>query len=366
MWKKEDTAVRNGKSVMCGRHRWILLVPLATATGLACGNHESTSSAPWAGDALTLTTAEQGGAAGKTDFATARPEGESIRPVPFDAQRAQKYLQQLCDLGPRLSGSAAMKKQQELLEAHFRQLGATVHRQEFKVRQYSRKDETPMVNLIVTWHPERQRRILLATHYDTRPIADQEPDRANWSKPFLSANDGTSGVAWLMELGHHMKDLQCAFGIDFVFFDGEEYVFETSPFGGGDKYFFGSEHFASEYVKSRATRKYRYEAGVLLDLFAGKDAQLKIELYSWEAARPLVEQIWGTARSLGARSFVFQKGYEVLDDHIALIRAGIPTIDIIDFDYPHWHRLSDTPDKVSPAQMKEVSDVLTVWLQKIR
>ncbi len=304
--------------------------------------------------------------AGKSDFATARAPAQEVRPVPFDKQRAKKYLQELCDLGPRISGTEGMKKQQKLLEDHFRNLGATVQRQEFQVRQWSRKEQTPMVNLIVSWHPQRQRRILMASHYDTRPIADQEPNRAHWTKPFLSANDGTSGVAFLMELGHHMKDLKTEFGIDFVFFDGEEYVFETSPFGGGDKYFFGSEHFAAEYVKSRATRTYRYEAGVLLDLFAGQNAQLKIELYSWDAARPLVEQIWGVAKTLGAKSFVYQKGYEVLDDHLALIRAGIPTVDIIDFDYPHWHRLSDTPDKVSAEQMREVSDVLTVWLQKIR
>ena len=54
------------------------------------------------------------------------------------------------------------------------------------------------------------------------------------------------------------------------------------------------------------------------------------------------------------------------DDHLALNRAGIPTIDLIDFDYPHWHKLSDTADKVSGEQMAEVSNVLTMWLQKIK
>jgi hypothetical protein len=329
---------------------------------LACqGNSEPSR---WSQVGLTV-SGTQNESPKPSEFATARSQSSQVRPAPFDGQRAHEYLRQLCNLGPRISGTPAMKKQQQILQDHFEKLGAEVQRQEFKVRQHSRKDETPMTNLIVSWHPQRTRRILLASHYDTRPIADQEPDRRRWHQPFLSANDGTSGVAWLMELGHHIKDLQTEFGVDFVFFDGEEYVFETSPFG-GDKYFFGSEHFAAEYVRSRATRKYRYEAGVLLDLFAGKNARLKIELYSWEAARPLVEQIWGIAQSVGARSFVFEKGYEVLDDHIALIRAGIPTVDIIDFDYPHWHKLSDTPDKVSAEQMKEVSDVLTVWLQRIR
>ena len=172
-----------------------------------------------------------------------------------------KYLKQLCDIGPRISGSEGMKKQQELIEKHFKDLGATVTRQEFKARQRSRKADTEMVNLIISWHPDKARRVLICSHYDTRPIADQEANRDNWNKPFVSANDGTSGVAFLMELGHHMKDLKTEFGVDFVLFDGEEYVFETNPLGGGDKYFFGSEHFADEYVKTKDKRKHRYDAG---------------------------------------------------------------------------------------------------------
>jgi hypothetical protein len=301
-----------------------------------------------------------------TDFATGGGTKEDPKPVPFDGERALKYLKQICDIGPRISASEGMKKQQEIVEKHFKDLGATVTRQEFKARQRSRKTDTEMVNLIVSWNPDRERRVLICTHYDTRPIADREPNRTNWNRPFVSANDGTSGVAFLMELGHHVKDLKTDFGVDFVFFDGEEYVFETNPLGGGDKYFFGSEHFAEEYLKARDRRKHRYDAGLLLDLFAGKDAQLKVELFSLGAAPKLVEQVWGVAREVGAKSFKFERGYEVQDDHLALNRAGIPTIDIIDFDYAHWHKLSDTPDKVSAAQMAEVSKVITVWLQKIK
>jgi hypothetical protein len=302
----------------------------------------------------------------KTDFATGGNAAEEAKPLKFDAERALKYLKQLCDIGPRISGSAGMKKQQELIEKHFKDQGATVTRQEFKARQRSRKAETEMVNLIVSWNADKPRRVVICTHYDTRPIADQEANRANWNKPFVSANDGTSGVAFLMELGHHMKELKSEFGVDFVLFDGEEYVFETSAVGGGDKYFFGSEHFAEEYAKSKDKRKYRYDAGLLLDLFAGTNAQLRVELYSLESAPKLVEQVWGVAKALGAKSFLFERGYEVQDDHLALNRAGIPTIDLIDFDYKHWHRLSDTLDKVSGNQMNEVSGVITVWLQKIK
>jgi hypothetical protein len=302
----------------------------------------------------------------KTDFATGAGTQEESKPAPFDSSRALKYLKQLCDIGPRISASEGMKRQQELIEKHFKDLGATVTRQEFKARQRSRKTDTDMVNLIVSWNPDRARRILICSHYDTRPIADQEPNRTNWNKPFVSANDGTSGVALLMELGHSIKDVKTDFGIDFIFFDGEEYVFETNPLGGGDKYFFGSEHFAEEYARTRDKRKHRYDAGLLLDLFAGKDAQLKVERFSLEAAPRLVEQVWDVAKKVGAKSFKFERGHEVQDDHLALNRVGIPTIDIIDFDYPHWHKLSDTPDKVSGEQMAEVSKVITVWLQKIK
>src|SRR5262249_16725317 len=152
--------------------------------------------------------------------------------------------------------------------------------------------------------------------YDTRPIADQEANPANWNKPFVSANDGTSGVAFMMELGNHMKDLKSEFGVDFVLFDGEEYVFETDRTVGGDRYFIGSEHFADEYLKAKGARKYRYDAGVLFDLSMAKGASLPVELHSAEAAKPLVDQIWGVAKAMGAKSFKYERGHLVQDDHL--------------------------------------------------
>ena len=280
----------------------------------------------------------------------------------FDPDRALKYLKQLCEIGPRVSGTEGMTKQQELIEKHFKELGAIVTRQEFKARQLSRQADTKMTNLIISCNPEKTRRVIICSHYDTRPIADQEGNRGNWNKPFLSANDGTSGVAWMMELGHHMKGLKSEVGVDFVLFDGEEYVFETKQNGGGDKYFFGSEHFGNDYTKTAATRKHKYEAAVLLDLFAGKGAVLRVEQYSWESAPGICQQIWGTAAAIGAKSFRPGPGYEVQDDHLALNAAGIPAVDLIDFDYPHWHKLSDTPDKVSGPQMAEVAKVLVTWI----
>ncbi len=299
-------------------------------------------------------------------FASAAPAAPaSISPAPFDGKRAMGYLEQLCKIGPRLSGTDGMKKQQDIIKAHFEKLGAKVEFQKFQGKQVSQPAPVEMTNIIISWHPDRERRVLICSHYDTRPHADQEPDRNNWSKPFVSANDGTSGVAWLMELGNQMKQLPLAVGVDFVLFDGEEYVFDGAGPRSRDKYFFGSEHFADEYKRDH--KGHYYAAGVLLDLCAGKDAAFPVEQNSWLQAGAVVREIWSTAKDLKVAAF--QEKFSdtpVNDDHIALNAAGIPTIDLIDFSYRNWHRLSDTPDKCSPATMENVSKVLTVWLQRCR
>src|SRR5205814_10601971 len=138
------------------------------------------------------------------------------------------YLDDGCKIGARMSGTDGMKKQQELMEKHFKALGGKVTLQKFTATQVSVRRPTEMANLIVSWKPDEKRRIILCSHYDTRPIADQDPNRANRTKPIVSANDGGSGVALLMELAHHMNKLPTNVGVDFVFFDGEEYVFEKS------------------------------------------------------------------------------------------------------------------------------------------
>ena len=291
-----------------------------------------------------------------------------------DGDAALTHLKALCAIGPRVSGSAGMKKQQELVTRLFEQHGATVRRQEFAAAAKSRPgDKVPMVNLIASWHPDRPRRVILCSHYDTRPAAHEEPNRAEWNKPFASANDGTSGVALFLELARHLKDLKTPVGVDLVLFDGEEYILDPGDGAGirrGDEFFHGSRHFGQQYAKDKATLKYRYEGAVLLDLFAHDGARLAIEGYSYDLAPQLVTDVWKVAEKVGATSFKYERGFnraaEVQDDHLALNQAGIPAIDILDFDYPHWHKLSDTPDKCSPKQLAEVGKVLLAWVQGLK
>jgi hypothetical protein len=289
--------------------------------------------------------------------------GKNVKPVPFDGKRAMKYLEAICDIGPRQSATAGMRKQIELITKHFEDLGFKVEVQAFSGKQVSQPEAVQMKNLIVKFWPDRDRRIIICSHYDTRPIADQEPDPRKWREKFVSANDGGSGVALMMELAHHMKDLKTNVGVDFVFFDGEEFIFDNKR----DEYFFGSKHFAKEYQKQVKNKgKVRYGGAVLLDMIGGKDAQFPVEGNSWTRAKELCKQIWGIAGEQKIDMFRNRIGERVLDDHVALLDGGIPAIDVIDFSYEHWHRLTDVPANCSADSMTDVSKVLSIWMQRVQ
>jgi hypothetical protein len=278
--------------------------------------------------------------------------------IPFDGRAAMADLERLCELGPRPSGSEAMKKQQTLLTEHFQALGAKVSRQSFRVRHPQDGSAVEMTNLVVEWFPEAQERYLLCAHYDTRPFPDR--DAARPKGVFVGANDGASGTALLMELGRHMAGLKGRRGIDFVFFDGEELVFDEKR----DPYFLGSTHFADS-IRVAPPGHYRYRAGLLLDMVGDANLRVYKEPLSLRYARFIVDDVWGAAARLGVREFDHrQYAVDVRDDHVPLNeRARIPTADVIDFDYPHWHTEGDVPDKCSAGSLEKVGRVVYEWLR---
>jgi glutaminyl-peptide cyclotransferase len=281
--------------------------------------------------------------------------------IPFDGAGAYEYLKKICTIGPRPSGSPGMAAQQKLLTEHFTKLGGKIELQRFDGRNPEDGSPVPMANLIVHWHPERKERILLCTHYDTLPYPLRDP--TNKRGRFVGANDGASGAALLMALAHDMPKLQTRYGVDFVLFDGEEFIFQEDQ-----PYFQGSEHFARLYVGSPPP--YRYRWGVLLDMIGDAHLEIYQERNSmwWEDTRPLVEEIWATAARLGVREFIAKRKHEVRDDHLALHNiAGIPACDIIDFDYPDsrhsvWHTQADNPGMCSALSLAKVGWVLREWL----
>lgn len=284
---------------------------------------------------------------------------EPATPV-FDGKRAYDHLRALCELGPRLSGSEGMDRQQRIVADHFLKLRAKVRFQSFDAPHPQTGNPVAMNNLVVSWHPQSTERVLLCCHYDTRPLPDRDPNpRLARSGVFVGANDGASGVALFMELGRHMAALKPRFGIDFVFFDGEELVYHPQ-----DPFFLGSEHFAKELRDKPPPHRYVY--GALFDMIADRRLNIYQEVYSLQYAPTIVASLWSKAAELGVKEFIPRRQHEVRDDHLALNQiAGVPTIDVIDFDYDPWHTTQDVPANCSAASLAKVGRVLLAWLQDL-
>ena len=280
----------------------------------------------------------------------------------FDGRRAYDDLVRICQLGPRPSASQGMLRQQHLLTEHFTRLGGRVSFQSFDARHPLTGSPVRLNNMVVSWRPDAKERILLCCHYDTRPFPDRD-----WLRPrgtFLGANDGASGVAVLMELGRSMMKLfrreeqagGLRYGVDFVFFDAEEFVF-----GPDDPYFLGSTHFAEQY--RRQPPSHRYLCGLLLDMVGDRNLRIYMEKNSVQWAPRVTRSVFRVAQRLRIREFVPVVRHTVNDDHVPLNRlARIPTCDLIDFDYPAWHTTRDTPAQCSASSLEKVGTVVTHWL----
>jgi glutaminyl-peptide cyclotransferase len=284
----------------------------------------------------------------------------------FNGNAAFEYLKTVCDFGPRMSLSDGMRKQQEFLKTHFEQLGAAVTVQPFNARDPNSGNWIQLSNMVVRWNPERKIRLLICCHYDTRPFPDRDP--VNPRGVFIGANDGGSGVAVLCELGKHVAQLDGKYGIDFVFFDGEEYVFVAKR----DPMFLGSTYFANQYATQRFDWKYQF--GVLLDMVGDANLQIHYEGNSLGYASRLTRSIWGVAKELGVKEFVPNQRHKIRDDHLPLNQiARIETCDIIDFDFPdpnsknaYWHTQNDTVEHCSADSLGKVGVVVLEWLRQMQ
>ncbi len=294
------------------------------------------------------------------------PQSPTLAAIParYDADRAFGYLNRLCEFGPRPSGSEAMRRQQEMLKGFFSERGAQVSFQTFQIRHPENGSDVSMSNLIASWRPNAEKRFLLCAHYDTRPYPDR--DSRNPKGRFVGANDGASGTAGLMELANQIHDLPGDVGVDMVLFDGEEFVFQQ----GRDDYFLGSTFFAEKYAANPPAIP--YTAGILLDMIGDRELRIYYEKNSLKYAKQLARSIWKTADRLGVRAFVARsRTIPIDDDHIPLNQiARIPTVDLIDFDYPrpgigapsYWHTEQDVPANCSGQSLAAVVWVVHHWL----
>ena len=273
------------------------------------------------------------------------PQGQ----VPeFDEERAFDYLEKQCDFGPRNPGSEGHRNCLRFLVEELKKSADTVEEQPFLHTDFRDRQTHTLTNVIASFG-EQDERILLCAHWDTRAWADFDPDPKNRDRPILGANDGASGVAVLLEIARILKQHPPPMGVDIVLFDGEDAGLE----GQSETWCQGSRYFAQ---RKRYDDHPRY--AILVDMIGDRDLRLPVERNSQKYAPELVNRVWTRAEELGLSAFDRSLGVEMTDDHLELLRVGIPAIDIIDFEYSYWHTLQDTPDKCSPASLGVVGTLL--------
>lgn len=265
----------------------------------------------------------------------------------FDANNAFTYLEKQCDLGARYPGSDGIELCRDYIINELTKNNAKIELQKFTV--VIDEEEIEGVNIIASFYPQMSRRILFGAHYDTRPWADKEEDIALHNTPIMGANDAASGVAVLLELAEIVSAKQPQqFGIDMVFFDLED----MGAYGENETWCLGSSYFADNYTKPKP------EKAIVIDMIGDADLSINMEYFSYHNSPNLVKEVWEIAEQLGFNEFKSRITNRIYDDHYPLIVAGFNAIDIIDFEYPPWHTLEDTPDKCSPHSLGVVGQTM--------
>jgi glutaminyl-peptide cyclotransferase len=265
--------------------------------------------------------------------------------VGFDSSRAYEHMRQLVSLGPRPAGSAAIEQSRAYIKSQLAASGLKAVDQAFDA-------STPagvvhMVNLSVTIPGARKERILLTGHYDTKRVREFR---------FVGANDGGSSAAFLLEIARVLAVRKNAFTYEIVFLDGEEAVFEWA----GTDHTYGSQFYVDAARKAGALASIK--ANILVDMIADRDLRIRREEHStpW-----LTEAIWSAARAQKQSAHFVNEQTPIEDDHLPFLAAGVPSVDVIDLEYPPWHTAGDTLDAVSAGSLQIVGDVVLAALPAI-
>ena len=264
----------------------------------------------------------------------------------FESNRAWTDLERQVAFGPRPSGSAPLAACRAYIESQLKAAGITFREQPFDAM-------TPagiihMTNVVGTIPGRRPERIALATHYDTKRFAEFT---------FVGASDAASSTAAVLELARVLKNRQNEFTIELLFLDGEEAV--NTEWRDPDNTY-GSKYYV------RAARQAGTLGGlktlILLDMVGDRDLDIRADSNS---ARWLNSIVWSSAARLGYTSTFIPEDFTVEDDHLPFVEAGVPSVDIIDLDYPQWHTAQDDLDHVSARSLQIVGDVVLDALPQI-
>ena len=259
----------------------------------------------------------------------------------FDGHRAFEYAKFQVQLGPRILGSKAHETASKWIISSLEKNKWEVVSQEAEITG------VPIKNIIAK-SGEGKPWIIIATHYDSRFFADRDSSTQGRKLPVVGANDGASSVAILLELARILP-INTDHQIWLVFFDAED----NGNISGYD-WILGSKYFLAELEG-------KPDSVIILDMVGDKD----LNIYMEQNSDPdLNSEIWAIASELGYTQFIPAYKYNLIDDHIPFLDAGIRAIDVIDFDYPFWHTTHDTLDKISADSLAAVGNTIIKWLEQ--
>ena len=288
-----------------------------------------------------------------------------VRVVPtFNPDSAYQYVKAQCDFGPRVPGTEAHTVCLQYFVEQFSRLGAdTVIVQEGESMIYD-GTKMPIRNVVASYGLGKPNRVMICAHWDSRPFADNDINPDNRRKAIIGANDGASGVGVMMELARQLGQKNAAIGVDLILFDLEDW---GAPDWEQSKLSDGGWALGSKYWASRPhIPGYQAQFAILLDMVGAQGAQFYREYFSDQYASWVVDRVWNKAADLGlGHVFVNQRGGGVTDDHINVNRAGIPCIDIIQFQTDtetgfgdYWHTHNDDMRNIDPLTLDAVGRVL--------
>lgn len=279
----------------------------------------------------------------------------------FSADTAFNYIEKQLSFGNRVPGTAGHEKCAEWIIGKMEEFTDTVTVQTGKMKAF---DGTvlPIKNIMAQLNPDKKDRLLLLAHYDTRPWADAEKDKNKVNIPIPGANDGASGTAVLMELARTLKADGYKGGIDFLFVDAEDYGCPEGKEKGSetaDSWCLGTQYWVSQLTPAE---RRNISFAILLDMVGGKNAVFHKEYFSKRYASAITDRVWKKAVDLGfGDRFPSVEGNPITDDHLYLLQAGIPTIDIIENNNPAtgtfnptWHTLNDSLENIDKTSLEAV------------
>lgn len=280
----------------------------------------------------------------------------------FNTDSAYYFIEKQVSFGPRVISSVAWKNCAVWLEQKLKSYTPNVLVQQATIKTYDNKTHN-LKNIIASFSPERNNRIVLFAHWDSRHVADQ--DIENKTTPILGANDGGSGVGILLELSRQFKQNNPKIGVDIILFDAEDY---GQPENSGFPNMQNSWCLGSQYwSKHPHTTNYFPKYGILLDMVGGKDAQFYWEGNSVYFASTVLQRVWDNANKLGfGKHFIYQEAPEIIDDHLYVnYHAHIPTIDIIEYNETtqshfnqYWHTHQDDMNNIDKTTLHAVGQTL--------